>query len=124
MPCVRLCQIGLWVSRASYSSMLEGISRMKASGISRNRSVASAISPPGLMYEVCIRNPEISSFSASTFSRSRRQYMNMPMAPSSMPLVPSQIRWDEIRVSSDMMTRRPWARGGAWTPISFSTARA
>ena len=50
--------------------------------------------------------------------------MNMPIAPSSMPLVPSQMRWEAMRVSSDMMTRSAWARGGAWTPIRLSTARA
>ena len=36
--------------------------------------------------------------------------------------VPSQTRWEAIRASSDMITRQYWARSGASTPHSFSTA--
>ena len=57
-------------------------------------------------------------------SRSRKQYMSIDIAPSSRPLVPIHTRCDERRVSSDMITRSAFARGGTSTPISFSTASA
>ncbi len=50
--------------------------------------------------------------------------MKIPIAPSSIPLVPSQIRWEAMRVSSHMITRSACARGGTSTPISCSTASA
>ena len=100
------------------------MARMNASSISRKRGVASAITPPGRIYEVCILNPEISSFMSRIVSRSRKQYMSIDIAPSSSPLVPIQTRCDESRVSSDMITRSALARGGTSTPRSFSTASA
>jgi len=71
-----------------------------------------------------MRKPEISSFMSRIVSRSRKQYMSMVEAPSSIPLVPSQTRCEEMRVSSHMITRRAFARGGTSTPSSFSTASA
>ena len=44
-------------------------------------------------------------------------------APSSSPVVASQTRCEEIRLSSIISTRRAWARGGASIPSSLSTAR-
>ena len=38
-------------------------------------------------------------------------------------LVPSQIRWEAIRLSSRWMTRRYWARRGTSTSTSVSTAQ-
>ena len=124
MPIVLDRKIGFIVRRASYSSTLLGILSMKRSSISRKRGVASAITPPGRMYDVCILNPEISSFMSRMVSRSRKQYMSIVDAPSSIPLVPSHTRCDAIRVSSDMITRSALARGGTSTPRSFSTASA
>ena len=49
MPIVRERQIGLFVSRASYSSTWPGMSRQNLSSISRKRGVESAITPPGRM---------------------------------------------------------------------------
>src|SRR5205823_12536434 len=80
--------------------------------MSKNRGVASAITPPGRMYDVCIRKPEISSFMSMIVSRSRKQYMSTDIAPSSMPLVPSHTRCEERRVSSHMITPSACARGG------------
>ena len=124
MPMVRVRKMGFIVRSDSYSSMFEGIVRTNLSSISKKRGVASAITPPGRMYEVCIRKPEISSFMSRIVSRSRKQYMSIVEAPSSIPLVPSQTRCEASRVSSDMITRRALARGGTSTPSSFSTASA
>ena len=44
-------------------------------------------------------------------------------APSSSPVVASQTRWELIRFSSIISTRRAVARGGGSIPSSFSTAR-
>jgi hypothetical protein len=71
-----------------------------------------------------MRKPEISSFMSRMVSRSRKQYMSIDIAPSSIPLVPSQTRCEDRRVSSDMITRSAWARVGTSTPISLSTANA
>ena len=71
-----------------------------------------------------MRKPEISSFISRIVSRSRKQYISMLIAPSSRPLVPIHTRWEDRRVSSDMITRSAFARGGTSTPISFSTASA
>ena len=124
IPIVRRLQIGLSVSSASYSSTLPGILCVKLSSISRKRGVASANTPPGRMYDVCIRKPEISSNMSAIVSRSRNVYMSIDMAPSSSPLVPIHTRWEVRRDSSDMITRRTLARGGTSTPSSRSTASA
>ena len=50
--------------------------------------------------------------------------MNIDIAPSSSELVPSHRQWDEMRVSSHMITRRACARGGGSTPTKRSTAIA
>ena len=55
MPTVRRFQMGLLVSRSSYSSTWPGIFSTKSASMSQKRSVASAITPPGRMYEVCMR---------------------------------------------------------------------
>ena len=55
-------------------------------------------------------------------SRSRKQYQNIEIAPRSSALVPSQTRWDMIRLSSMCSTRSHWARGGTSRSSSVSTA--
>ena len=41
-----------------------------------------------------------------------------------MPVVPSQTRWEMIRLISQAMTRSTRHRSGTWIPISFSAASA
>ena len=69
-----------------------------------------------------MRWPEDISNRSRIFSRSRKQYQNIDIAPRSSALVPSQTRWDMIRLSSRWITRRYWARLGTSTSSSVSTA--
>ena len=71
---------------------------------------------------MCILCPEDISNRSRIFSRSRKQYQNIDMAPRSSALVPSHTRWDMIRFSSMWMTRRYCARLGTSTSSSVSTA--
>ena len=45
-------------------------------------------------------------------------------APRSMPVVPSQTRWEMIRLISQAITRSTRHRSGTSIPISFSAASA
>ena len=56
-------------------------------------------------------------------SRSRKQYQNIEIAPSSSAAVPSQTRWEWIRFSSHRSIRIQVAFGGISSSSSFSTAR-
>ena len=88
-------------------------------------SGTSWATPPGRMYAWFIRRPEVSSKMSRMYSRSRKPYSIIEIAPSSMPVVPSQTRCDEIRLSSMKSTRIVFARSVIWSvmPSSFSTAR-
>ena len=55
-------------------------------------------------------------------SRSRKQYQSIEIAPRSSAVVPSQTRWEWIRLSSRKIVRRYLARGGISSPTSRSTA--
>ena len=69
-----------------------------------------------------MRWPEENSKRSRIVSRSRKQYQNIEIAPRSSALVPSQTRWDMIRLSSRWITRRYWARAGTSHSSSVSTA--
>ncbi len=55
-------------------------------------------------------------------SRSRKQYQNIEIAPSSRAAVPSQTRCEWMRFSSHRSIRIHWAFGGGSIPRSFSMA--
>jgi hypothetical protein len=55
-------------------------------------------------------------------SRSRKQYQNIEIAPSSSAAVPSQTRCEWIRFSSSSSVRIQVAFGGTSMPSSFSIA--
>ena len=55
-------------------------------------------------------------------SRSRKQYQNIEIAPSSSAAVPSQTRCEWMRLSSQRSMRIHWAFGGGSIPSSFSMA--
>ena len=55
-------------------------------------------------------------------SRSRKQYQNIEIAPSSSAAVASQTRCDWIRFSSQSSIRIQTAFGGVSSPSSFSIA--
>ena len=46
------------------------------------------------------------------------------MAPSSSPMALTSVKWSHIRCSSEVRTRRYWARSGIARSQSFSTAMA
>ncbi len=77
------------------------------------------------MYAWFIRRPVIISKMSRMYSRSRKPYSIIEIAPSSMPVVASQTRCEEIRLSSIISTRMVFARSVIWSvmPSSFSTAR-
>ena len=72
-----------------------------------------------------IRRPVTISKISRMYSRSRNPYSIIEIAPSSRPVVPSQTRCEEIRLSSIISTRITVARSVIWSvmPSSFSTAR-
>ncbi len=59
-----------------------------------------------------------------TSSRSRKPIVMTVSAPISMPPVAMHTRWEEIRLSSIIITRMTWARSGTSSsmPSSRSTA--
>jgi hypothetical protein len=59
------------------------------------------------------------------YSRSRKPYSIIEIAPSSSPVVPSHTRCEAIRFSSIISTRMTVARSVIWSvmPSSFSTPR-
>ena len=69
-----------------------------------------------------MRAPEDISNRSRICSRSRKQYQNIEIAPRSSAVVPSQTRWDMIRLSSMWITRRYCARGGTSRSRIDSTA--
>ena len=77
------------------------------------------------MYPLFIRRPEVSSKMSRMYSRSRKPYSIIEIAPSSIPVVASHTRCEAIRWSSMNMTRMVFARSVIWSvmPSSFSTAR-
>src|SRR3990170_4456003 len=66
----------------------------------------------------------MSSNRSLILSRSRMAYRNGVKAPMSAVNDPKAIRWEEIRLSSQTITRMYSARSGASIPASFSTAHA
>ena len=70
-----------------------------------------------------MRTPVTSSKRSSTASRSRKQYQRSEIAPSSSAPVPSQMRCEWMRESSERSVRIQVAFGGGSTPRSFSIAR-
>ena len=72
-----------------------------------------------------IRSPVTISKISRMYSRSRKPYSIIEIAPSSRPVVPSHTRCDAIRFSSIMSTRIVVARSvmSSVMPSSFSTAR-
>ncbi len=83
----------------------------------------SSASPPTWKYRVCMRYPVTSSNRSRIWSRSRKQYQNIEIAPSSRPEVPSQTRWEWIRFSSASSIRIHVAFSGTSIWSSCSTAR-
>ena len=69
-----------------------------------------------------MRIPVTSSDRSSTRSRSRKQYQNIEIAPSSSALVPRKTRCEWIRFSSQRSVRIQVAFGGTSSPSSFSIA--
>src|SRR5919197_1286830 len=82
----------------------------------------SSASPPAWKYRVCMRTPVRSSNRSSTASRSRKQYQNIEIAPSSSAAVASQTRWEWTRFSSQRSVRIQDAFGGISSPSSFPIA--
>ncbi len=78
--------------------------------------------PPGRMKLWFIRRPVVFSKNPSTSSRSRKPKIIIVVDPTSMPLVASHMRCDDIRWSSDSSIRIHTARGGSSMPSSFSVA--
>ena len=125
MSTVRPIQMALSTSRSAVS-----LRRLRSSGIvsrifwapSAGRSCAT---PPGRMYALFMRSPDTISKMSSTSSRSRKPNSMAVRAPSSMPPVARATRWEEMRLSSIIITRMTLARSGIWssTPSAFSTAR-
>ncbi len=72
-----------------------------------------------------IRRPVMFSMTERIRSRSRKPIVMIVVAPISMPPVPRQMRWLEMRVSSIISTRIALARSGmsAVMPRTFSIAR-
>ncbi len=70
-----------------------------------------------------MRTPVTSSKRSRIASRSRKQYQNIEIAPSSSADVPSQTRCEWIRLSSQRSIRIHCAFGGGSMPSSFSIAR-
>ena len=62
-----------------------------------------------------IRRPVIISKMSRISSRSRKPKVIAVSAPSSMPPVASATRWEEIRLSSIIITRMTLARSGIWS---------
>ncbi len=62
----------------------------------------------------------ISSKASNTFSRSRKPIVITVSAPISMPPVAMQTRWEEIRFSSSIITRRTLAFSGISASMSSS----
>ena len=71
---------------------------------------------------MCIRVPATSSDRSRICSRSRKQYQNIEIAPSSSPDVPSQTRCEWIRFSSQSSIRIHVALRGTSISSSFSIA--
>ena len=71
---------------------------------------------------MCIRVPQTISNRSRICSRSRKQYQNIEIAPSSSAEVPSQIRCEWIRFSSQRSIRIHEAFRGISRPSSFSIA--
>ena len=82
----------------------------------------SSARPPAWKYRVCMRAPVTISDRSRICSRSRKQYQNIEIAPSSSAEVPSQIRCEWIRFSSQRSVRMYAAFGGISSPSSFSIA--
>ena len=121
---VRSIQIGWPESRSSYSLSFFGISLRKSRILAIASSGTSCATPPGRTYAWFIRSPVIISKISRMYSRSRKPYNIMLMAPSSMPVVAIQTRCEEIRLSSIISTRMVFVRSGISSvmPSSFSTA--
>ena len=71
---------------------------------------------------MCIRAPVTISDRSRICSRSRKQYQNIEIAPSSSAEVPSQTRCEWIRFSSQRQVRIQEAFAGVSSPSSFSIA--
>ena len=69
-----------------------------------------------------MRVPATSSDRSRICSRSRKQYQNIEIAPSSRPEVPSHTRCEWIRFSSQSSMRIHVALRGTSMPSSFSIA--
>ncbi len=69
-----------------------------------------------------MRAPQTISNRSRICSRSRKQYQNIEIAPSSSAAVPSQTRCEWIRFSSQRHVRIQAAFGGVSRPSSFSIA--
>ena len=69
-----------------------------------------------------MRYPVTSSNRSRIWSRSRKQYQNIEIAPSSSPEVPSQTRCEWMRLSSFRSVRIHTAFGGTSRSSSFSIA--
>ena len=70
-----------------------------------------------------MRVPQTISNRSRIWSRSRKQYQRSEIAPSSSAPVPSQIRCEWMRVSSQRSVRIQVAFGGTSIARSFSIAR-
>ncbi len=77
------------------------------------------------MYAWFIRRPVISSNIWRMCSRPWNASVMIVVAPSSLPPVPRQMRWEAIRLSSIISTRMTLAFSGTSStmPSSFSTVR-
>ena len=69
-----------------------------------------------------MRVPQTISNRSRICSRSRKQYQNIEIAPSSSAAVPSQTRCEWIRFSSQRQVRIQLAFAGTSSPSSFSIA--
>ena len=72
---------------------------------------------------MCIRWPVTSSNKSRIISRSRKQYQNIEIAPSSSADVPRKTRCEWIRLSSQSSIRIHFAFVGTSSSSSCSTAR-